>query len=257
MGISIRNLSFSYGDHPIFDNVSVEIPEGELTVIVGKNGSGKSTLLKLIAGIYTPQKGSIEVLDNDLKRLSISKRAKLVGYLTQSHYPVFPFTVEDVVLTGRASYVLTSPREIDRQEALRAMSQMGIEELRTRPYNELSAGEQQLVMVARALAQRPRVLLMDEPTSHLDLPNQVRLLNIVKDLVLNGLIVVLVIHDPNMGFIYGDNFIFIKNGNIMKPADEKEPYDRKMLGDVFGIEILIANDDGKKWIMPDIWKKLS
>ena len=252
MGIDIKNLSFGYGSHSIFDNVSLKIPDGTLTVIVGRNGSGKSTLLKLIAGIHMPQLGSIEVLGKDLKDLSISERARLVGYLTQTHYPVFPFTVEDVVLTGRASYVLTTPREIDRTEASRAMSRMGIEELRTRPYNELSAGEKQLVMIARALAQNPRVLLMDEPTSHLDLPNQVRFLNTVKDLVASGLTVVLVIHDPNMGFMYGDDFIFMKNGSILQPSEEKEPYDIKLLSDVFGIEIKIASGDGKRWIIPGI-----
>lgn len=228
------------------------IPEGKLTVIIGKNGSGKSTLLKLIAGIYAPQGGSIKVLGKDLNNLSISEKARLVGFLGQSHYPVFPFSVEDVVLTGRASYIFSTPREIDRAETWRAISQMGIEDLRTRPYSELSAGEQQLVMVARVLAQQPKVLLLDEPTSHLDLPNQVRLLNIVKDLVASGLTVVLVIHDPNMGFMYGDDFIFMKNGSILQPSEEKEPYDSKLLSDVFGIEIKIASGDGKRWIIPGI-----
>jgi iron complex transport system ATP-binding protein len=252
MGIHIRNLSFGYHGHPIFDNVSVEVPECKLTVIVGRNGSGKSTLLKLIAGMFRPQRGSIDVLGRDMMRLSISERARLVGFLAQSHYPVFPFTVEDVVLTGRASYVLSTPREIDRIEAGRAIAQLGIEDLRTRPYNELSAGEQQLVMIARVLAQKSKVLLLDEPTSHLDLPNQTRLLNIVRNLVSIGLTIVLVIHDPNMGFMYGDNFIFLKNGSILKPVDEREPYDSAMLADVFDIEIKVASSDGQRWIIPDI-----
>jgi iron complex transport system ATP-binding protein len=252
MEININNLTFGYRGHSIFNNVSMIIPEGKLTVIIGKNGSGKSTLLKLIAGIYAPQGGSIKVLGKDLKNLSIAEKARLVGFLGQSHYPVFPFTVEDVVLTGRASYIFSTPREIDRAETWRAISQMGIEDLRTRPYSELSAGEQQLVMVARVLAQQPKVLLLDEPTSHLDLPNQVRLLNIVKDLVASGLTVVLVIHDPNMGFMYGDDFIFMKNGSILQPSEEKEPYDSKLLSDVFGIEIKIASSEGNRWIIPSL-----
>jgi len=252
MGINIRNLTFGYHGHAIFDNVSVDIPEGKLTVIIGKNGSGKSTLLRLISGMLKPQKGSISVLGKDMKSLPIYESARLVGYLAQSHYPVFPFTVEDVVLTGRASYVLSTPGVHDRKEALRAISQMGIEELRTRPYNELSAGEQQLVMIARVLTQKSKVLLLDEPTSHLDLPNQVRLLSIVKELISSGLTVIIVIHDPNMGFMYGDNFIFIKSGKIIKPADENQPHDSTMLSDVFDMKIRIASDKAKSWIMPEI-----
>jgi len=252
MGIHVNNLTFGYRGHSIFDKVSIIIPEGKLTVIIGKNGSGKSTLLKLIAGIYAPQGGSIEVLGKDLNNLSISEKARLVGFLGQSHYPVFPFTVEDVVLTGRASYISSTPTEIDRAETWRAISKMGIEGLRTRSYSELSAGEQQLVMVARVLAQNPKVLLLDEPTSHLDLPNQTRLLNIMKDLVSLSLTVVLVIHDPNVGFMYGDDFIFMKNGNILKPAHGRGPYDSEILADVFDIKIKVASSDGKRWIIPDI-----
>lgn len=252
MGIHIKNLSFGYHEHLIFDNVSVDIPGGKLTVIVGRNGSGKSTILRLIAGMLKPNKGSIQILGKDLGELSISEVARMVGFLAQSHYPVFPFTVEDVVLTGRASYIFSTPGEHDREEALRAISQMGIEELRKRPYNELSAGEQQLVMIARVLAQKPRVLLLDEPTSHLDLPNQVMLLSMVKDLISSGLTVIIVIHDPNMGFMYGDNFIFIKSGKIIKPTDENQPYDSTMLSDVFDMKIRIASDSGKSWIMPEI-----
>jgi iron complex transport system ATP-binding protein len=250
MGINIKNLTFGYCGQPVLKNINIQIPEAKLTVIIGQNGSGKSTLLKLIAGIYVPQEGSIEVLGKDLKSLSISERARLIGFLTQSHYPVFSFNVEDVVLTGRASYVISTPREIDLIESQRAISQIGIEELRTRPYNELSAGEQQLVMIARVLAQKPKVLLLDEPTSHLDLPNQVKLLSIVKELVSSGLTVVLVIHDPNMGFMYGDNFIFLKNGVIHRPADEKEPYDSAMLSDIYDMKIRVVSADGKRWIIP-------
>lgn len=252
MGIDIKNLSFGYRGHSIFENVSLNIPENQLTVIVGKNGCGKSTLLKLIGGILMPQQGTIKVLGKDLKELSIPEKARMVGFLAQSHNPVFPFTVEDVVLTGRASYVFSTPGELDRKEALRAILQMGIEELRTRPYNELSAGEQQLTMIARVLAQKSRVLLLDEPTSHLDLPNQVKLLSTVKGLVKSDLTVVIVIHDPNMGFMYGDNFIFIKRGRIVKPADENQPYDSTMLSDVFDMKIQVACDNGKSWIMPEV-----
>ena len=251
MAINIKDLSFGYSEKPVLRNVVLQIPEGKFTVIIGKNGSGKSTLLKLVAGILTPQTGSIQVLGNDLRSLSISATARLIGFLGQVHQPVFPFIVEDVVLTGRASYVFSMPDKVDLQEARNAITMMGIEGLSKRRYNELSSGERQLVMIARVLAQKPKVLLLDEPTSHLDLPNQVKLLNILKVLVSNGLTVIAVLHDPSVAFMYGDSFIFLKHGEIKKPLDERSPYDAAMLSDIYDMNITIASADGKKWIIPD------
>ena len=250
MAIRIRDVNFGYGEKLVLRNISLQIPEGKFTVIIGKNGSGKSTLLKLMGGLLDPRRGFIEILRRDLKTLSIRARARLIGFLSQIHQPVFPFLVEDVVLTGRASYVFSVPDTLDRQEARNAMSLLGITELGKRHYNELSSGERQLVMVARVLAQKPKVILLDEPTSHLDLPNQARLLKIVKDLVISGLTVVAVLHDPSMAFLYGDNFVFLKHGEIRRPVDERDPYDSEMLSDVYETKVEVAHGDGKRWIVP-------
>ncbi len=183
MAIIVKDLSFGYGEKNVLDHLDFRITPGKLTAVLGKNGSGKSTLLRLIAGFIKPKSGSIEVFGTDLNRLSIAERAKRIGFLPQSHYPVFPFTVEEVVLTGRAAYIFSTPTNKDREKAENAIRRIGIEDLRKRPYTELSGGERQLVLIARVLAQEPKIMLLDEPLSSLDLSNQAKMLNLLKGLV--------------------------------------------------------------------------
>ncbi len=166
-----------------------------------------------------------------------AERAKQIGFLPQSHYPVFPFTVEEVVLTGRAAYIFSTPTNKDREKAENAIRRIGIEDLRKRPYTELSGGERQLVLIARVLAQEPKIMLLDEPLSSLDLSNQAKMLNLLKGLVASGLTVVAVLHDPNVAFRYGDHFIFLKNGVIREPEEMNGVLNSQVLTDVYGIKI--------------------
>jgi iron complex transport system ATP-binding protein len=239
MGVIIRDLSFSYASQPVLKEVDLEIREGIFTVILGRNGSGKSTLLKLIAGMLTPERGRIEVMGKDVEKIAMSERANLVGYLSQFHQPVLHFTVEEVVLTGRASYVFPLPKRRDREIALEAIRKVGIEDLRKRPYNELSGGERQLVMIARVLAQEPKVILLDEPVSHLDLANQTRFLNLVKKLAAGGMTVLAVLHDPNAAFSYGEEILFAWGGTVKKPENGKEPWDPAILSEVYGVPVKV------------------
>lgn len=140
MGVVVEDLSFGYRDSPFLRDLNLQAPRGKFSVILGRNGSGKSTLLRLIAGILRPQKGSVKIFGEKINDLSMAERAKLVGYLAQFHQPVFPFTVEEVVLTGRASYVFSIPRKGDREKAQEAIVKVGIEDLKDRPYSELSGG---------------------------------------------------------------------------------------------------------------------
>jgi iron complex transport system ATP-binding protein len=237
MSISVKNLHFSYGETDVLSDITLQAPEGKFTVILGKNGSGKSTLLKLIAGLLPYHTGHIEISGFDLKRLKIAERAKLIGYLPQFHTPAFPFTVEEVVLTGRASYVFTVPGRKDREKTDEAIEKAGIHHLRQRPYTDLSGGERQLVMIARVLAQEPKVVLLDEPLSHLDLSNQVRFLALIRELVLSGLTVMAVLHDPNIAFMHSDNFILIKNGAIRNLHGDESPWDTSILRDLYDVQI--------------------
>jgi iron complex transport system ATP-binding protein len=237
MGIALRNLDFSYGDLKVLHDITLDVPDGKFSVILGRNGSGKSTLLKLIAGMLPYKHGQIDILGNDLNRLATSERAMLIGYLPQFHSPAFPFTVEDVVLTGRAAYVFALPGRKDKAKADEVIERVGIHELRHRPYTELSGGERQLVMIARVLAQEPKVILLDEPLSHLDLANQVRLLSLIRELVASGLTVMAVLHDPNIAFMYGDVFILMKDGTIRRLDKGGNPWDASTVTDLYGVTV--------------------
>lgn len=255
MELEVENLSFSYGEAPLLQDVNLSVPEGKFTVILGKNGSGKSTLLKLIAGMLTPQGGRIRIMGKDLGKIAMAERAKMVGYLSQFHQPVFPFTVEEVVLTGRASYIFSMPKPGDRAKALEAIRRVGIGDLRNRSYNELSGGERQMVMIARVLAQEPRVILLDEPVSHLDLANQIRFMALAKGLTKAGMTVLAVLHDPNIAFRYGDDFLFAGNGSIRRAGDGKPPWDPSLLSGIYGIPLHVTEAEGTRFVIPLVEKE--
>lgn len=237
MALTVTNLTFAYGSEPVLRDVSFHAPEGRLTVLLGRNGCGKSTLLKALAGVNPLQQGSVTVGGQELAMLSGGARAGLIGYLPQFHQTVFPFTVEDVVLTGRAAYVLSTPSGIDRDKARRAIDAVGIGHLAKRPYTDLSGGERQMVMIARVLAQNPKVILLDEPASHLDLANQRRLFAIIRRITSAGTTVVAVLHDPNMAFLNADQVIFLKEGRIAVPSEGSPPWDPAFIGDIYGVPL--------------------
>ncbi len=250
MAIRTDRVCFSHPSGFALRDVSVHVPAGTLSVLLGKNGSGKSTLLRLLAGLERPAGGRVEVLGQDLADLSTAARAKIIGYLPQFHSPVFPYTVEEVVLTGRAPYVFSVPRARDRQKADEALGIVGMHGLRGRPYTELSGGERQLVMMARVLAQEPRVILLDEPVSHLDLSNQSRLLNLLKKLVREGITVLAVLHDPNVAFAYGDSFFFMKQGRMQQPGPGTAPWDAAFLEGLFETRLEAVPHNGRALVIP-------
>jgi iron complex transport system ATP-binding protein len=250
MAVVVNNLSFAYGRETVLRDVSFQAPAGKLTALLGRNGSGKSTLLKLLAGILTCPRGRIELMEQDLSVLTGAARARLVGYLPQFHQAVFSFAVEDVVLTGRAAYVTTMPASRDRDAADSAIRMVGIEHLRRRPYTELSGGERQLVMIARVLAQQPRIILLDEPLSHLDLFNQARLIGLLKRLTEAGMTVLAVLHDPNPALLFGDSIVCLRDGQVALPPAAGAPWDAVFLSEVYGLNLETVPYRGKALIAP-------
>lgn len=250
MALTVENISHDYGATRVLDDVSFCAPLGEFTVILGRNGCGKSTLLKALAGINPVQHGSVKIGGHDLALLSGADRASLVGYLPQFHQTVFPFTVEDVVLTGRAAHVLSTPSRGDREKARRAIADVGIEHLARRPYSDLSGGERQMVMIARVLAQNPKVILLDEPASHLDLANQQCLFRLIRRVTAGGTAVVAVLHDPNMAFLNADRVVFLRRGRIAVPPGGCPPWDPSFIGEVYGVPLCTLPYGDRALVIP-------
>ena len=184
--LEVKDLSFSYNSRSkVLEGVSFDIEKGEIFSVLGPNGSGKTTLLKCLNGILKPPSGKINLENIDISRLSVSELAKHIAYVPQIHRPVFSYTVLDIVAMGRNPYIgdFSLPGKKDTDIAIEKLKLLEICHLKNRSYTDLSGGEMQLVMIARALTQEPEILLLDEPISHLDFRNQIRVMQIVKKLL--------------------------------------------------------------------------
>ena len=187
MGIvlSVSELSFSYEHNtPVWSGISLDVHAGEVLSILGPNGTGKSTLMRCMAGLTAPDSGQIKVGGCELHRLSRKKAAQLIAFVPQMHNPVFAFPAIKIVVMGRTSHLsaFASPSSSDYDIAYKALETFGISDLADKPYNKTSGGERQLILFARAVAQESQILLLDEPTSHLDFGNQTRTLEFLRSL---------------------------------------------------------------------------
>ena len=224
MVLDVKNISFSYDGDLIFENISFSIEKGDVLCILGPNGTGKTTLIKCLNNIHKADSGEILVNGENIENLSFAQISRHIGYIPQSHVPTFPFSVFDVVLMGRAPYLnLTdNPKDEDRQIALNALKTLGIEDLKDKEYTNLSGGERQLVFLARILCQQPDILILDEPTSHLDFGNQIKLLEIIDNLAKAGLSVIMSSHFPDHAFLSSTKVAIMKNKSFIdfgKPED--------------------------------------
>ena len=215
----IENLTFSYraGLAPVFTDVNLTLREGELLSILGRNGAGKSTLFGCMMGLHRPQTGTVRLCGKDLSSMNEKQISRLAGYVPQNHSSTFAYTVFEYVLMGCASRIglLSHPGAKEKESARRAIAQMGIENLSDRVFSELSGGERQQVTIARAIAAEPKVILFDEPTSHLDFSNQIKVLRIIKDLSDSGYSVVVTTHDPNHALLLGGSVaVFDRDGTV-------------------------------------------
>lgn len=208
--IEVENASFSYEQHKILQNIHMKVNEGEIFCLFGPNGCGKTTLIQCLLGLLKPSDGTIRLRGRDIENMKAAEIARNLAYIPQVHEKPFPYNVIDVVLMGRVSYtgLFSLPKKEDRQIAEESLKRVGMHEYRDKPYTQLSGGETQLVMVARALAQKTPVLVMDEPTAHLDFRNELTFLETIVRLVKDTKItVVMATHFPNHAF-------YFENSNI-------------------------------------------
>lgn len=240
---AVENLSYTFGTQSVLKNLSFSVSQSDVFIIIGPNGAGKTTLIKLMVGILKIQTGQIEILQTPIGDYSQKKLARASAYVAQGLPVGFPFTVEETVLLGRAPHqkVLGLASQNDLDIAQQAMQFTEVAHLARRKLDQLSGGEQQRVLIARALCQQPQVILLDEPTASLDLSHQIRIMDLMEKLKIErGVTVVMVSHDVNLAAMYGDQLLLLKAGEIvcMGPPDAvlnfktlEETYDCKLLVD--------------------------
>ncbi|HEY45032.1 MAG TPA: ABC transporter ATP-binding protein [Anaerolineae bacterium] len=236
--------TIGYGDDPVLREISFEVIPQEVLGIVGPNGVGKSTLVKAASGILNPMNGKICIDGKEISRLSPPERARLIAVVPQATKLPEAFSARDVVLMGRTPYLgwLDREGESDHRIAHEAMERTNTSYFAHRKVGELSGGDQQRLLIARALAQTPSVLLLDEPTAHLDLKHQAEILNLVHSLAKEeGLTVLITLHDLNLVARYADRVALLSNGKVRKMGKPEEVLTPEELAPVYGIEIHVTS----------------
>ncbi|AKB82950.1 ABC-type cobalamin/Fe3+-siderophores transport systems, ATPase component [Methanosarcina barkeri 3] len=284
-GISVENLTLSYDKNLVLNNINFSIRKGSVVTLVGPNGCGKTTLLKIINGFLRQNEGTVYIDSRNIEEIANRELARILGHVSQMHKSSFPFSVLDVVLTGRMPYisVFSTPRKEDVEKACKVLEFMGIEHFAQKPYTQISGGEKQLVMIAKALAQEPDFLLLDEPTSFLDLKNQIHVLKTIINLArTRNITVLMTLHEPNHALLFSDEIILLRklhefeNGNFANPYDSPDasPENESTLAfpegniicsgvpekvmtpekikQAYGINVDILEHKGKRMIIPEI-----
>lgn len=256
--LRISNLHTGYHKKEVVKGIDFAVENGDFTCIIGANGCGKTTALKGILGMLPLFEGSVEVdgkfYINTEKNITIKAkdRAKVFAYIPQIHGLPFPFLVSDVVLLGRTPHLQSSvagASEADKKAAYSALEMLGIDSIAKEDYTELSGGQQQLVLIARALAQEPQILIMDEPTASLDFGNQQLVLDRMQQLSKEGMSVIMVTHDPHHALLCANKVIVMDEGVIIKEGSPEETITTEMLERIYGAHACVANvtlDSGEK-----------
>lgn len=249
--LEIKDLRFHYPGGPdILKSVSFQLEKGKFLAVLGNNGAGKSTMLKCFNKIIFPDSGSVCMNQEEILNMPAKEIGKRIAFVAQT-VPNTQMTVHDMVMLGRRPYMRWGFTDEDHEIVHEAMERLQLLSMRGRFLNELSGGERQKVMLARALAQQPKLLLLDEPTSSLDLKNQYQVLEIVRDICKKGEITaIIVIHDLNLALRFCDRFLLMQDGGVYRFGGY-EVLDRKAINDVYGIDGDVIEVQGKKMILID------
>ncbi len=252
MKITVQDVTFSYRSTPTLSGVSLQLQESEVLGMIGPNGSGKTTLLKCINKILEPKQGKIILDKQEAKKMSRMEVAKHIGYVPQSSssnptaLPVF-----EIVLMGRRPHITWQSSEKDNAKVWEALKMLNIENLAMRDFYELSGGEQQRVLIARSIAQEAKVLLLDEPTSNLDIKHQLEVMYLTRKLVTKEkLAAAVAIHDLNLASRFCDKIVMMKNGKIFAAGDAHTVLSPETIRTVYGVEVLVNFDTRIPYIIP-------
>lgn len=244
----INNLNFSYGEKDILNNISLKIVNGNIISILGPNGSGKTTLLKLLLGILSPNSGEILFNSQKITKINSKKFSKFVAYIPQIHENTFGYTVEDIVLMGRMPHkkFFSNFNAQDIKIASEALEILNIECLKNEIFSFLSGGQKQMVLIARAIAQKAKVFIMDEPVNGLDFGNQYRLLDKIKSLSGQGITFIKTSHYPDHVFYSSDEAIFIDKGKILAKGTPTDIINSKIIKKVYDVNSVITEISNRK-----------
>lgn len=237
--ISLHDAAYSFGEHQIFSGLDLDVARGEVLCILGPNGSGKTTLLRCLSGALPLKRGEVQLDGKDLVAYGVTELARKVGFVFQEHAATFPFSVIDVVTMGRTPYLgrFSSPSAKDRAIAEKALDRVQMLHVKDLPYTELSGGERQLILIARSLAQEPEVLLLDEPTSHLDFKNQALCLEVIRRLADQDISIVMTTHNPNHVLLFPCAVAMMSGGAFTAKGKASEAITEASLEATYGIAV--------------------
>lgn len=249
MILQVSNLSYQYDEtRTIFHDINFSLDKGEVMSILGTNGAGKSTLLNCIANLFKPKTGEIFLNGKSMKNMSMSDVAKVIGYVPQVHVPAYPYTVRDFTVMGRTPYIgaFSKPKKEDYEVADNALKRMNIYHLRDKAYTEISGGERQQVTIARALTQQPQIILLDEPTAHLDYGNQYRVVQMIKELSKEGYALIMTTHNPEHAVILDGKVAILDKNGVLGVGSAKDTLNGQTLSNLYGLEIKTVYDNDAK-----------
>ncbi len=243
LNIDVSGVCFSFRPgQPCLTEVSLSVPHSRMCCLLGPNGAGKTTLIRCLVGLLKPQAGQMRVAGRDVTALPARQRAQLIAYLPQASATVFPFTTLEMVVMGRTPHLRTaaSPSRADRQAALAALERLRVPHLAPRPFSQLSGGEHQLVMLARALVQEAPVLVLDEPTAALDYGNEIRFLQVVTELLTTGPTVLMTTHQPDHASMWADQAVLMRDGAVVLSGPPSEVITSEQLSSLYDIPVRVA-----------------
>jgi len=242
MTLQATNLAFGYGRIKVGQDVTLSVDRGEVLCLLGPNGCGKTTLFKTLLGLLPRQGGSLQLDGKDISTFSRAQFARRIAYVPQATGAYFPFSVFDVVLMGRASRIDTfaSPTMADRAITQEALGLLGIGHLAARPFTDISGGEKQMTLIARALAQEPELIVMDEPTASLDFGNQARVLTRISSIAASEMAVVISTHDPSHAFACATRVALMRAGALVAIGKPGDVLTAQSLQTLYGVEVAVA-----------------
>lgn len=251
--LTFKGVTFGYQRHhpPVIQDVGFSIQSGRVTSILGPNGAGKTTLLYLALGWLTPWDGQIQLQKKPLHQHTRKERGRWLALVPQSEHTPFDYSVLEYVLMGRAPHLppLGIPSQVDYQAAWNALEQVGMEELADHPVPQLSGGERQLMLLARAVTQSPRLLLLDEPASHLDLSNKARLIRLLRDLRARGTTILITSHEPDIVLALADDILLVETDGSIQSGPLKEVFTAETLSRIYQIPIRLVTVDGHQQVL--------